>query len=676
MANGSFRTVEVFRYEGDDAREGPVYVVLSSKSDTDDGELECEIGYSNDPARCDRWVGWGFPLVEAWITQQGRELEIRSAAFPRPGPAEAASHELVYDQLVLHLKGVNLEQDRSFGWAIQHSYRQSRQTLDPVLPASCIRTSSVAWRFDRRGIALPRYGNEMVFTGLRWPAMQPEEVRAEKAWAGVVIMPDESPPLSGRPITARVQEKSDRPEQVLSARITSKYQEKADRPKQFGPPSSMFRKIEVLGVRLDLPREDALSETRYVLSPDVDLVSPIEDILSSGPHPSYAIEDISKYDNYKKYLSKDELKSAQEAKLFALMSPLNFHLTGNEENSKRPDFYYRRATRAITIELLRYGRMSIGEAVGELTTDDFESQHELLVRLVVGRIDEDAAQAQEGATFVPAIFVDNSWSKFLGRQFNGLDKRLAYFCTRDSAGESVPLSPRDAADPDAVGGSRPTPPLLANVAQVRLARRTLPERPDGPEDVKVDKQRKAGVQEMPVLLEIDCDPAVIDGWNEFDLAPTDAALRNSPVAAGRWRQDDFKDAEVRRDFARAAGSGSTGSFLGIQSAPVGDSAVLAAWKDTTTWITARYAIAGSAMMARPRGVITLTLRRLADGSVEGWDRVCDVLNVPKEETDGDGQPMVDRNGQTKPGSAQFSLGPGSWYRLLYDMDLTLENGLE
>ena len=76
-----------------------------------------------------------------------------------------------------------------------------------------------------------------------------------------------------------------------------------------------------------------------------------------------------------------------------------------------------------------------------LEVDDSQSQHELVVRLLVGRVDDDTAQAHAPAVYVPAIFVDNPWSKMLGRDAIGFDKRMAEFCvTRDDKqGDCCPM---------------------------------------------------------------------------------------------------------------------------------------------------------------------------------------------------------------------------------------------
>ena len=113
-----------------------------------------------------------------------------------------------------------------------------------------------------------------------------------------------------------------------------------------------------------------------------------------------------------------------------LVEPLNFHL----KDSPIWDFRYRAATPILLIELLRYGRMRLKSPSPPLVPQDYQSQHELVVRLLVGKVDDDAAQAHDPATYVPAIFVDNPWSKVVGRDVQGFDKRMASFCVPGRGG--------------------------------------------------------------------------------------------------------------------------------------------------------------------------------------------------------------------------------------------------
>ena len=89
------------------------------------------------------------------------------------------------------------------------------------------------------------------------------------------------------------------------------------------------------------------------------------------------------------------------------------------------------------VELLRYGKMKLRQPLPSLRKDDYQSQHELLVRLLVGRVDDDTSQARDAAAFVPIIFVDNPWSKVLGRGVQGFDKRMADFCVFEKGSKTA-----------------------------------------------------------------------------------------------------------------------------------------------------------------------------------------------------------------------------------------------
>ncbi len=91
---------------------------------------------------------------------------------------------------------------------------------------------------------------------------------------------------------------------------------------------------------------------------------------------------------------------------------------------------YEAAGTTLTLDLLRYGRMHIAERFGELTPNDWFSQHELALRIAVRRPGE-----ARSASFVAAIWVDNPWSRYLGRELQGFDKRLA--AARDGRGRRL-----------------------------------------------------------------------------------------------------------------------------------------------------------------------------------------------------------------------------------------------
>ena len=70
--------------------------------------------------------------------------------------------------------------------------------------------------------------------------------------------------------------------------------------------------------------------------------------------------------------------------LARLIEPLNFHLGQSSTHVPVPDFRYRVATPTLLIELLRYNRMRSKDPAPPMRLDDSQSQHELVVRLLVG----------------------------------------------------------------------------------------------------------------------------------------------------------------------------------------------------------------------------------------------------------------------------------------------------
>jgi hypothetical protein len=619
--------VEVMREPGS---AHPYLVLLSELV----GEhLHCRIGFATKPALCDAMGARGFICIEARINLEGSVLKVNAAAFVPD------QREIVYDHQWLKVTGVAFEAGEP-GEPPPRSYQQVLSSPDLVLPAQNVRMVTALWSLDRQQVSSPATaGCAIEIAELRWPKTPPATVGPDAVWTGTIV---------------RSKDKD------IWGDADKELPRREARPVEFSSYRSSFRAVEVLGARLEVPR----------------------------------------YDARRKFEDNVTRQSQQELEFYGLIAPLNFHLPPDAKKQReeeeeaqpegsRPDFYYRPATSGLTIELLRYGRMSVAEPVGGMEPDDIQSQHELLVRVVVGRVDEDACQAQEVTTFVPALFVDNTWSKHLGRQYMGLDKRLAHFCTKEGE-ELVPLSPEDACD-------RRDSPALWRIAEIRLANELLPPLPAEPkavgeDDTEEEKAKKneeeaafaqtkaarsALLEKSPLLLTIECDRDMIDGWDDFRAVPTDAVLRNSPLAARRWRQEDFEEAEVRRDFARAAGQGSAGSFLGTQSTPLP-----AARKKTNdgkwtlvtddgqedrraaqTWVSGRYSMTGSAMMARPRGKIQVTMYRVRNDPVEAWERLCDLFEVRSASGD-------------DPGSRTFTLGPGSWYRLQYDMELAMQDGVD
>ena len=65
---------------------------------------------------------------------------------------------------------------------------------------------------------------------------------------------------------------------------------------------------------------------------------------------------------------------------------MNFHpevgleLGGRQRAARDPDFRYLPATSTLIIEVLRYGKMRLKSPALPLQIEDYQSQHELLVR--------------------------------------------------------------------------------------------------------------------------------------------------------------------------------------------------------------------------------------------------------------------------------------------------------
>jgi hypothetical protein len=310
-----------------------------------------------------------------------------------------------------------------------------------------------------------------------------------------------------------------------------------------------------------------------------------------------------------------------DALLERLVRPLNFHLHGRPGHGPMSvtPFRFRAASRTIVIELLRYGRMMHPESP-ELTPEDFTSQHELAVRLLVGRVDDDTAQARSPAVFVPAIFVDNPLSKVAGRELLGYGKQLAQFCLDEGGKQILEMS-----------GSLPSsPPQRPDLSAIR-ALGMMP---------RVDRRSFQG----RVLVKITCPQTDIPGFGrtEFLRVSEDSA----PV--GPWDQSDFALPEFRRSFAQDVVTQGFLDFNWIQPVPVDDRDLPGAW------ITGRYTL-HDVEVAFPTGIATVELMSPDAGSRAGddvpasWRALCDLLGGP------------------------VALPTGDWYRLRCSMDLKIDD---
>jgi hypothetical protein len=312
----------------------------------------------------------------------------------------------------------------------------------------------------------------------------------------------------------------------------------------------------------------------------------------------------------------------------ALLEPLNFHLAGPGASWAPGDFEWRAATCTLNLEILRYGKMRLKETSAPLTPEDFQSQHEFLVKILVGCVDDDTSQARDPALYVPAIFVDNPWSKALGRDVQGFDKRLAEFCVLDGT-NMQPLLPNGRLP------GREAPEPLGSIRQIRLAGHAGHD-PSG-----------------QVILQVDFD-SVAD-WDDFWQVDPNLGRAASSLALGQWRQPDFSQREFSRSFARAAVSKTSTALQSIQASPIGERRFRQKWRGQSTVITSTFDITGPIQFARPQGVVKLALTAPPQAP-PAWTKLCELLNGSAG-----GNPVY--------------LPQGAWYRLKFSTDLTVNDSL-
>jgi hypothetical protein len=286
------------------------------------------------------------------------------------------------------------------------------------------------------------------------------------------------------------------------------------------------------------------------------------------------------------------------------------------------DFSWRVATPTVVIELLHYGQMRTRSPSEPLMPHDYMSQHELLVRLLVGKLDDDGSQARDASLFVPTIFVDNPWSKMVGRESQGFSKELAQFCIRD---EQAPdrLHPLDMA-----GRREDRAHPLTQVVQVRT--------PPGFRDSR---------QHALLDLRYPTRPGDDSRFQSVDL---DTVLASSPFGFSRWRQSDFGGREFRRSFARQAMNTGFDGFRTVQATPVDGRGL------PPTWIQGRMKITRMSALFPP-GIASLTLSAHGrpDDGTDPWRTLCEIL-----------------------GDDEINLPAGDWYRLKMNLDLSVDNGLD
>jgi hypothetical protein len=397
------------------------------------------------------------------------------------------------------------------------------------------------------------------------------------------------------------------------------------------PPLAAFQieKLTLVGVwtgAVDLPKaQNALKGNSFECIPR-------EDIFGAGAFRFENVEVIGFRIDLGRY-GRDFTKDLDE-----LVTPLNFHLNESPDTSPIWDFRYRVATPVLLIELLRYGRMRLKSPKLPLVPEDFVSQHELVVRLLVGRVDDDTSQARDPATYVPAIFVDNPWSKVIGRDVQGFDKRMASFCVAGRDGNPVPVLPDGCMHGQRRGIRSPRP--LSDISLVRLVQQTG--FPDGPD-----------------ILELEYSFFDYQDWGAYLRLGIDLTLSTLSLASTRWGHLDFTDPEFQRSFSLSAITDSLRRLRSVQLSPVADRHMERAW------ITGAFTLDDDLRIAVPTGTAHLTLHAANEDAKNPsvpsapafWNRLCKML--------GDGAQQ-----------ATLRFPAGSWYRLSGSMDMTVDDGLE
>lgn len=229
-----------------------------------------------------------------------------------------------------------------------------------------------------------------------------------------------------------------------------------------------------------------------------------------------------------------------------MVEPLNFHRAaeGRGQGWGAQAFRWRAAARVVTIELLRYGRMYWGEAPPQ-PGQPFTAQHELLLRVLVGRVDDDSAQARDPALFVPAIFVDNAWSRGVGRELQGFDKRPARFATAAGVLDMTGRLP---------GHGQPEPLLAVN---------------------RVLQASGRGAELLQLVLPPGADDPTL--WADVRLLMG----HGGGWRGTRWRQGDFVHPLFRRGFAGRALGSDPAQMASVQAAPVDGRPLPSAWVRST-----------------------------------------------------------------------------------------------
>ncbi|MDM0026346.1 hypothetical protein [Variovorax saccharolyticus] len=549
--------IDVYQF---DPMEQSYAVLLSTATSEQPLELQCWLAYANDIAVADSLRHLDLPVIEAELefdAKYGKLVLVAPHYPPAGGPFGLAT------QKFLVMTGVEFEA-RGDQTDLNVRYRQLQVRPDLVRPAFETQVVPVEFPWTRRA-APAKPAATLEFMQARypnvaacWPGSTPPGcASAESAWCSASYTAKNPDPTGRSSLPARAREAGGLLARPVAVEVS--------KSSIFGEPIYRFEDVELMGFRVDLPP-----------------VKEADDMLAE------------------------------------LISPLNFHLQG-AHCACDGDFEYRCATRSIVIEMLRYGKMKSREVRAPLTIDNFMSQHELVVRLLVGRVDDDTAQAREAAVFVPAIFVDNPLSKSVGRLLQGYPKQLADFCRVPPDGAAL-----ERVRPDGRGGQHEVP--LREIGAVCLTSR-IGSAPSDP------------------LLRLSVPP-LDDEFEKLSLLGDAVQRFRLP-----WRQPDFEAVEFRRSFARGVVGERFSSFRSIQVAPLE-----ATDNEQKVWISGEFSLS-DVRFQLPSGIATLSFsspRALPSG--HPWKKLCRLI------------------GQCT-GSETVGLTSGDWYRIRCAIDLQIDDGL-
>jgi hypothetical protein len=520
--------------------------------------LTCVFGVTNDPEWCDIATSKGLPVIEGAFEDDHGYLVVHPAVYPIRDHGQPSSPK---HAALVRIGG--LFEDAARGKKAERNpiYDQLQTTPDAGEPNSVLLGSRITCDPYRTQVTpIDSAGLRVRFERVLYPDLDrlTTESQPTLAWYGTIGNPQLLPlekHSPGRP----VQQPAGRPPRAVR---------RFKRESVFGAPAFEFEDIEIIGFRINVDGDG---------------------------------------------------KSGGRVLLAKLIDDLNFHrAAGADGVPPVEDFRYEPATSTVVIELIRYGKMKSRAPLKPLEPDDFMSQHELLVRVLVGRVDDDTAQARDPAVFVPAIVVDNPWSKAVGRHLQGFPKMLAAFCVD---GRPLAMDGRDA-EGNVVS--------LTRVSQIHLV-----ERIDG-----------AAPTNTP-LLTVHCPDDATDA-DRFEPIDVKTLFGDQLFSGVPWRQGDFMDRlEFRRSFARSVIANRFNTFRNVQVSPVGDIGL------PKTWLAGRFSLDHVAV-AFPSGVATLRFGAPL-GLPPAWQTLCGSLRAQYGDTIG--------------------LPTGSWYRLRCSMNLDVEDAL-